>query len=1377
MKVNQIESYFSQYNAKPTEDEKIKFAQKKKEEGTDKVPGRDEWRKWVTKHYSTHWKIHSRISKILSAHGIHPQQIMAETGESAVPNNATYLAIAIDAIGHELFGSEALTSNNRLHPKLRDPTMIMAQRTWTLQARNSDDRRQRVEKMLQLAEEKLLNLESGKVTVKTINQAIRAVANFEKACYGAPEHISALERLKENLEHFIPDDQVSSKSGARSVPKTAKRKKVTKENLARSATPEEVARLLETYDVYFASSSSGAEELEIEESQGLFFGEPVEGADPGVQIEAAMTTAQLATRLGLGSDNMPFLFNNVRHSGGYSAWTKEFEDACRSKSDSLEKFSLQWHQLCGVHAALRMILTPAPQPTHCAGVLFADDVGLGKTIQTSAIMAILSDVCVLQQRNLALPPIARDLPFLKDSDKIPSLPHLVIVPGTLLRQWEHELQCFFKNKSVDILMYESGIADHEEFWKPNGVYHSSNHPESHRIILAAQSALQQDFNLLYTTKRGSMSLPWDLPERAQAYDARIPSTLYGQRYLTVAIDEAQGLRNLGAKHSSALRILDQGSVRLILTATPLQTSTKDIASMGRLLGIPYFFSELAREDQAADNAQLRRAKIEKGGDPDSFTSEDDPVKVSQVEISKRLAAKFQNRVIRRIATSLDVDGNPLISLPPIRVVEGILHLTEREREILEEITLDGLGDASTANGRNVTSQTFYIEHRMGVTFARPDTDDPLPVFKTIKEWEEQLSTKINVLVIVSRYILMRDDMPPVYFENGVPILSSTPSTPHFTRLFKIVIYQEFPSYTALVINIFELYHIKVLSICGRDTFEQRAKTVKRFNEDPECRILIFSKVGSTGLNLTRANFIIFLDQPWSAQDERQITGRVWRQRQRRPVTAIHLLAAETADITLSSLARGKREMLDAFLTTNTSKDLLSVMTGDVLVEGDEEAQEAGIARAVPRKKEKKQKTESTESKSESKRRSKGRKPRKSAPTISDDEGEQQEVESTELKSETKGRSKGRKPRKSAPIISDDEEEQHEAVDLSAGPNAALSDGDLIGPSGDSDAIDPVTTDTDLADLSTDASMHESGSEIYEADLSMRATSIPSRFYARYRLCYATYMRVGSSRSSRSSLVGLLSYESSDDEMDDQPLMSPGTNQGNEDHKEVHAEVKIEDGASSEFTDYDENMVLEPPSGEEEDTSVLRLRAKKRARAKSSPPPPSNSETGAGLKFTPPSPSRNRQQSVIKKARLHANSLFEPPKAYSTPRQPMDVDDDDLTSPLMGPLFPPLSTMGVYDPPSPSRSDPPSPSPSHRPIKTTVPRKTTFLVEKPSHPSRQGGASGGRSGTTGGAVVGRYQTEADFPSAHYVPSAVLTSVRLKASTHIRNQSTQPQHVLQ
>ena len=86
--------------------------------------------------------------------------------------------------------------------------------------------------------------------------------------------------------------------------------------------------------------------------------------------------------------------------------------------------------------------------------------------------------------------------------------------------------------------------------------------------------MQQDYGQLYTGTRRPASVPWEMPEETLEYYQRLPFTVFNQEYLTVTIDEAQGLRNLGTKHSSALGILMQGEIRLILTATPLQTSTK-----------------------------------------------------------------------------------------------------------------------------------------------------------------------------------------------------------------------------------------------------------------------------------------------------------------------------------------------------------------------------------------------------------------------------------------------------------------------------------------------------------------------------------------------------------------------------------------------------------------------------------------------------------------------------------------------------------------------------------------------------------------------------------------------------------------------------------
>src|ERR1700724_1952293 len=64
--------------------------------------------------------------------------------------------------------------------------------------------------------------------------------------------------------------------------------------------------------------------------------------------------------------------------------------------------------------------------------------------------------------------------------------------------------------------------------------------------------------------------PWDLPQPKGSLE----NTIFGQDFLVCIIDESHHMRNPGRKHSAALRLLQQARVRLIMTATPLHTSSK-----------------------------------------------------------------------------------------------------------------------------------------------------------------------------------------------------------------------------------------------------------------------------------------------------------------------------------------------------------------------------------------------------------------------------------------------------------------------------------------------------------------------------------------------------------------------------------------------------------------------------------------------------------------------------------------------------------------------------------------------------------------------------------------------------------------------------------
>ncbi|KAF5309269.1 hypothetical protein D9611_015099 [Ephemerocybe angulata] len=919
--VAHIKSYFEEYKAKRTEDEKIKFAGLTRKVGKDVVPGRALWRTFVTENYSRSWNIHGRISKVLNDVRIHPMQLMSSLGDfDEYPGAISYLPMALDHIALALFGQESFDKSGHLQRELRDPTLILAQRTWEHLRRAHGRDYARLEKLEGIMQKALQALHNNKPTKKKLTSLIRNAGKWQALAlsYNSEAMLMKIEDIRAELEQLL-------EGLGQHVPVRARKPKkeltlITKQALQALASHEDVSDLGHLYDTYF-SDDAVDDSIARERHCGgeVKFAEPVSGADHGVEIEAGMTPEQKRYNLGF-HNGLPLMFNDKRHDMGITLW--EYK-ACHEdgKADAmLENLTLHEHQIDGIHAIVRKIFTTEPSTREYTGILIADGVGLGKTLQAIGVIAFLVDVATRQLMSHPIPPIIREQPYLVTHNPIPSRPILILVPGTLIAQWLHELKIAIKPRFIDILLYGSGAIQHKAFWAQGGPYESSKHPPHRRVILASHSALYQDSASLYTSPVTIQSTPWQAPEKLPGYEKCKPDTLFSKEYLAIVFDESQDVRNPGPRQSAVLSIMEQAL---------------DLAAMGRIAGIPYFFSEEMIEQDRQYAADLRRSKSEK---KDYQGSEDDcPLRRCQEEISSRTYAKFDGFVIRRTSESKGRNGCPLVDLPKLDIIHGFIQLTERELDILESRTEESLDAASTGNGRGVSSSRFYIEHRMGVTFAQADPDAPLPKFDSLDEWEPVKSTKVDICAQIVRHLLSRDDAPRVEFVDGSPVFPPMPSidiaSPPTTKN-KIVIYQEFPSYRPVLENVLRLYGVDSLAFDGRMTYERRSEVIARFKTDPLCRVLLFSRVGNVGLNLTCANTVIFMDQPWSAQDEGQIRGRIHRQGQTLPCTSYQLLALDTADPILAQISESKSHMLKAFFSRETSQKLNAVLHGHVLASDD-----------------------------------------------------------------------------------------------------------------------------------------------------------------------------------------------------------------------------------------------------------------------------------------------------------------------------------------------------------------------------------------------------------------------------------------------------------
>ena len=111
--------------------------------------------------------------------------------------------------------------------------------------------------------------------------------------------------------------------------------------------------------------------------------------------------------------------------------------------------------------------------------------------------------------------------------------------------------------------------------------------------------------------------------------------------------------------------------------------------MGRLIGIPFFFTEKALEEEKNDAANMRKAKMQRkeeglhGNEDGEIEDEDDPIQICSREAARRIQTQFQNRFIRRSGSSLGPDGKPLLRLPKCKSISLDVKLSDREMVIMD----------------------------------------------------------------------------------------------------------------------------------------------------------------------------------------------------------------------------------------------------------------------------------------------------------------------------------------------------------------------------------------------------------------------------------------------------------------------------------------------------------------------------------------------------------------------------------------------------------------------------------------------------------------------------------------------------------------------
>ena len=114
---------------------------------------------------------------------------------------------------------------------------------------------------------------------------------------------------------------------------------------------------------------------------------------------------------------------------------------------------------------------------------------------------------------------------------------------------------------------------------------------------------------------------------------------------------------------------------------------------------------------------------------------------------------------------------------------------------------------------------------------------------------------------------------------------------------------------------------EAVTVTGSDNTTQKQEAVDRFQNDPECKLIILNyKSGGTGLTLTAASRVGFIEFPWTYSDCEQAEDRAHRNGQKNAVNCYYFLGENTIDEYMYKVIQTKKDIANKVTGTTTQID-------------------------------------------------------------------------------------------------------------------------------------------------------------------------------------------------------------------------------------------------------------------------------------------------------------------------------------------------------------------------------------------------------------------------------------------------------------------------
>ncbi|XP_031275430.1 DNA repair protein RAD16 isoform X2 [Pistacia vera] len=142
---------------------------------------------------------------------------------------------------------------------------------------------------------------------------------------------------------------------------------------------------------------------------------------------------------------------------------------------------------------------------------------------------------------------------------------------------------------------------------------------------------------------------------------------------------------------------------------------------------------------------------------------------------------------------------------------------------------------------------------------------------------------------------------------------------------KGIVFSQFTSFLDLINYALYKSGIGCVQLVGSMSIDARDAAIKKFTEDPDCRIFLMSlKAGGVALNLTVASHVFLMDPWWNPAVERQAQDRIHRIGQYKPIRIVRFVIENTIEERVLKLQEKKELVFEG--TVGGSADALGKLT-------------------------------------------------------------------------------------------------------------------------------------------------------------------------------------------------------------------------------------------------------------------------------------------------------------------------------------------------------------------------------------------------------------------------------------------------------------------